>query len=176
MRRASALLSLVAVALVGLLAVGRPGPGAVAQDGTPAAGDQGIVGSWVLTAQVDGDEPFAVVNFTSIMPGGVLVVTAPDAPLGHGAWEHTGDGAYALTIVFPDFDDEGDLEGQTTVRTTVTLGRDGDTFAGPFVNEFTDLAGTVLFSSGGTAEGQRIVVEPLGTPAAGAPEAATPTS
>ena len=175
MRRAPVLLSLVAVALVGLLAVGRSGLGAVAQGGTPSAGDQGLVGSWVITAQLEGDEPLAFVNFATIMPGGVLIATAPDSPLGHGAWERAGDGDYALTIVFPDFDDEGDLEGRITVRATVTLGRDGDTFAGPFVTEVADLAGEVLFSYGGAAEAVLIAVEPLGTPVAGATEAATPT-
>ena len=173
MRRASALLSLVAIALVGLVAVGRPGLGAVAQDGTPSAGDQGLVGSWVITAEVEGDEPFSFVNFATAMPGGVLVATAPDSPLGHGAWERTPDGGDALTVVFPDFDDDGALEGRVVVRTAGTLGPDGDTLAATYVTDVVDLAGAVLFSYGGTAEGRRIAVEPPGTPA-GVAEPATP--
>jgi hypothetical protein len=175
MRHASALLLLV-VALIGLLATTRPGPVALAQDGTPAADEQGIVGSWAITitGQVEGEEPFTFVNFATIMPGGVLVNTPPGGPLGHGAWEHIGDEEYALTILLPEFDDEGNLTGQTTIRSTIALGQDGDTFTGPYVNEFTDPTGAVLFAVGGTAEAERIVVEPMGTPAAGMVEAATP--
>ncbi len=172
MRRIPFVLSLVAVALIGLAALGRPGPGAGAQDGTPAADGDRLVGSWILTVQAtDGRDQWSFVNVATFGPGGVLVNTSPDSPLGHGAWERAGDGAYAITFVIPDFDDEGDLEGLATVRATITLGSDGDTFSGPFATEVADLAGNVLFSFGGTAEGRRIAVEPLppGTPTAATP-------
>jgi hypothetical protein len=80
-------------------------------------------------------------------------------------------------MIFPDFDDDdGALEGQATVRATVTLDPDGNTFTGPFLTENIDDAGDVLFSYGGTVQGQRIGVEPLGTPETGAPERATPAA
>jgi hypothetical protein len=135
-----------------------------------------IPGSWIITATVtDQGEEFSFVNFSTFMPGGGLVTTAPDSPLGHGAWEPRGDGVYALTMIWPDFDDDdGALEGQTTVRATITLEPDGTTFTGPFLNEFTDDTGDVLFSAEGTAQGQRIVVEALEAPPAGSPQSATP--
>ena len=170
MRRLLVLVALVAVPALALVALARSGPGAVAQDATPEAADP-VVGSWVVTAQFpDG---FSAVNFSTIMPGGVMLNTADDASTGHGAWERTGEGTYAITFVHPDFDDDGALEGRSTVRGTLTLGPDGDTFTSPFAVEVTDLAGTVLFSDTGTAEGERIGVEPppTGTPAAGTPAA-----
>jgi hypothetical protein len=163
------------VALVVVASTGMWHPTSFAQVATPPAEQEGIGGSWIITATVtdQGDE-FSFVNFSTFMPGGGLVTTAPDSPLGHGAWELSADGAYALTMIFPDFDDdEGALEGQVTVRATVTLDPGGNTFTGPFLTEISDDAGDVLFSYGGTAQGQRIEVDPLGTPEAGTPESAT---
>jgi hypothetical protein len=163
------------VALVVVASTGMWHPTSFAQVATPPAEQEGIGGSWIITATVtdQGDE-FSFVNFSTFMPGGGLVTTAPDSPLGHGAWELSADGTYALTMIFPDFDDdEGALEGQAMVRATVTLDPDGNTFTGPFLTEISDDAGDVLFSYGGTAQGQRIEVVPLGTPQAGTPESAT---
>ena len=176
MHRLGVLLTLVALVVVA--STGTWHLSSLAQDATPAAEQQGIVSSWILTATVtDQGDRFSFVNFSTFMPGGGLVTTAPDSPLGHGAWEPSGDGAYAVTIVFPDFDDdEGALEGQATVRATITLGPDGTTFTGPFLTEIIDDAGDVLFSYGGTVEGQRIEVETLGTPLVGTPESATPAA
>jgi len=157
--------ALAALALVGAAAVGFSHRDTAAQDATPAVAAEGIVGSWMVTAQLaDG---FSFVNVTTVMPGGVLINTSDDGPAGHGAWARTGDGAYAFTFVAPDFDDDGSLEGLVTVRAEATLGADGDTFAGPFATEVTDPTGTVLFAYAGTVEATRIAVEPL--------PAATPT-
>ena len=172
MRRAPVVLVLAAVALAGLAALAGPGAETAARDGTPAA-DQALVGAWAITAQLEGGGPVAFVSVATIMPGGVLVNTAPDTPLGHGAWGRIGDRDYAITIVHPDFDGEGGLEGMVTVRATVALGPGGDTFSGPFVAEVADLAGNVLVAFGGTAAGRRIAVGlmPPGTPAAATPAA-----
>src|SRR3712207_4228166 len=124
MHRLIVLLNLVA--LVFVASTGMWHPTGLAQNATPAAEQEEITGSWIISATVtdQGDE-FSFVNFSTYMPGGGLVATAPESP-GHGAWESSGDEAYAITIVFPDFDDdEGALEGQATVRATVTLAPDG---------------------------------------------------
>lgn len=167
MRRPTVLLSLLVIMVVGLVTIGRPGLRGVAQDGTPVAGDQELVGSWIITVQTDGGPSF--INLSTFMPGGVQITTAPDGPLGHGVWEPTDEGAYAVTIVFPDFDQDGALKDKVTVRSTVTLSPDGDTFTGPYVTEGKDLTGAVLFSVAGTVQAERIVTEPLGTPVAGTP-------
>ena len=176
MHRLGVLLTLVALVVVA--STGTWHPSSLAQDATPAAEQEGIVGSWIITATVtDQGDSFSFVNFSTFMPGGGLVTTAPDSPLGHGAWEPSGDGTYAVTIVFPDFDDdEGALEGQATVRSTITLGPEGTTFTGPFLTEITDDTGELLFSYGGTVQGQRIGVEPLGTPQTGTSQSATPSA
>ena len=177
MRRVSILIVLVAL-VVGVVTLSQH-PVSLAQDGTPTAKQHEIAGSWIITATITLEEgaAYSFVNFATVMPGGGLVTTAPDSPLGHGAWELGGDGTYAATMIWPDFDDdEGVLEGQTTVRATITLGPDGTTFTGPFRNEFTDDTGEVLFSAEGTAQGQRILVDALGTLSAGTPESATPAA
>jgi hypothetical protein len=101
------------------------------------------------------------------MPGGVLINTADDRAIGHGAWELTGDGTYATTSVHPVFDGNAALEAESTVRSTLTLDPDGNRFTGPFLTEVTDLAGNVTSSFTGTVDAARIQVEPLaaGTPA-----------
>jgi hypothetical protein len=169
------------VAVLVLLALLIPVTGLVslAQEATPPAEPPSIVGSWIITATVTSEEAasYSFVNFATYMPGGVLVTTAPDSPLGHGAWAPSGDGSYEITIVFPDFDDdEGALEGQVTVRATITLGADGTTFTAPFLTEVTDATGAVRYAYGGTAQAQRIQVEPLETPPAGTPGTATPAA
>ncbi len=157
--RRSAFVLVGALTLLGVVALGHPLFDTAAQDATPAPVADGIVGSWIITAQIpDG---FSFVNISSIMPGGVVINTSDDGPAGHGAWMRTADGIYALTIVVPDFDDDGSLEGMVTVRATATLGPDGTTFAGPFATEVTDLTGTVVFAYAGTVEATRIMVEPL---------------
>ena len=177
MRRVSILIAVIAL-VVGVITLS-PHATSRAQDGTPTAEQQDIAGSWIITATItsEDDAGYSFVNFSTFMPGGGLVTTAPDSPLGHGAWELRGDGTYAATMIWPDFDDDdGALEGQSTVRVTITLGPDGTTFTGPFLNEFTDDTGEVLFSAEGTAQGQRILVDALGTPQAGSPESATPAA
>jgi|GEM_PF-5990794 len=145
-----------------------------AQEATPPVVDDGIVGSWIVTAQGDG---FSFVNVTSVLPGGVVINTADDGPAGHGAWTRTADGTYALTFVSPDFDDDGSLEGFVTVRAEATLGSDGSTFSGPFATEITDATGAVLFTYLGTVQAARIEVEPLIIELVASPEAqATPTT
>jgi hypothetical protein len=155
---------LLALSLVALITVGRTGGITGAQDATPAADGDGIVGSWVVTVQVDGGPTFP--NYATFMPGGVLMNTADDGASGHGAWEITGDGTYATTFVHPIFDGNAVLEGESVVRSTLTLDPDGNGFTGPFLTEQIDLAGDVVVSFTGTVDARRIQVEPLpaGTP------------
>jgi hypothetical protein len=151
----------LAVALLSGLAIGRADLGTAAQDGPPAA-DAELVGSWVVTVQLDGGPAF--VNFTTVAPGGVLTNTAPNAALGHGAWEGVDDRSYAVIFVHPVYDTDGAFQGQATVRSTVVVDPGGDAFAGPFVNEVTDAAGNVMASLSGTVSARRIAVEPVATP------------
>ena len=48
---------------------------------------------------------------------------------------------------------------------------DGRRLSGPFTYEVADPAGNVVASGTGTADGTRIEVEPMGTPAVGTPSA-----
>jgi len=154
----SAFVIALALTLLGAVTGGVTFRDTVAQDATPTAGTDAIVGSWTINAQGDG---FSFVNLTSFLPGGVVINTSDEGPAGHGAWMRTADGIYALTIVAPDFDDDGSLEGLVTVRSAVTLGPDDATFTGSFTTEVTDFSGAVLFTYTGTVDATRIVVEPL---------------
>ncbi len=132
---------------------------------TPIPGDDALVGSWTVDVQVKGGPSF--VNISSFMPGGVAINTSGRGHTWHGAWARTGEGEYGVTFVSIDWDGEGGASGRGTIRTTLTLGADGDTFAGPYVVEATDAAGTVEEAYRGEVRAARIAVEPMGagTPA-----------
>ncbi|MDP9367176.1 MAG: hypothetical protein M3Q03_02690 [Chloroflexota bacterium] len=183
MRRASVLVSLLAVVLVGLVAVSRIAGDTVAQEATPAAGGgHPIIGTWrvfleglpgvhgLLTHAADGtmvsSDPI-----TSPDPsgGGVVFLSAA-----HGVWEATGPDTAAYTFQQLVADANGHLAVVVTVRGERQVSADGQTFTSAYAYSVADPAGAVLDAGGGTVRGERMTVEPMDM--MGTPTAATPAS
>jgi hypothetical protein len=143
-----------------------------------------IVGSWRVSLTVDGamDQESALDTFTA--DGTVLASVKPVSPappgapfgqifasLMHGSWTVVGPNQVALTLVRLQTDENGNYLGTVTVPAVLDMNSDGQRLSGPFTYAVADPAGKVVASGTGTAEGTRIAVEPLGTPAAGTPSA-----
>lgn len=175
MRRVSFLVALLAVisAFVPGAAHLRTGAEAGA-----AQADPGFVGAWRITSET----PFGSSQslMTVMADGTVLFTDRPVLPggvgfpvsfisTGHGAWEQTGPTAAAATWVEFVSDGEGNFLATVTGTVEATLGTDGNSWSGPFSSTSADPAGTVLFVGGGSVRATRITVQPLATPATGAP-------
>ena len=169
MRRAPLLLAVVALVLVALATAGRPGPGTAAQNATPAAGDgHPLVGSWLT--DTDADDPTNPPSLSTFHADGTYLEVDAEG-VGVGAWEPTGERTAALTFLFQGLGEDGAVFSGT-VRATVEVAEDGQSFAGPYTIEFAGIPGLPAGELGpGTATGERIAVEPMGTPVASLAEA-----
>jgi hypothetical protein len=181
MRRASLIVSVIAIVLFGLIASGRTGPTA-AQDGTPMAAGQGFIGSWQVIVSfaegppsrslgtIDADGTI-VASIPPVMPwpgapGDVLFLSSA-----HGAWEATGSDSAIVTFVGLVADGQGKLFGTATFRASATLDPDGETFSGSNLVTIADEAGNTVATRQGTIQATRIVAEAPEMPAAATPAA-----
>jgi hypothetical protein len=119
-----------------------------------------LVGSWTVKVMpAVGPPSVNIATFTA--DGGVIQTTTdPGAASGLGVWDKIGNRQYALTFVILSQDPSLPFQS-VKVRATFNLDADGDTAAGPFIADFLDASGNVLFSMDGTIEAARIQVEPL---------------
>ncbi|MBA2470021.1 MAG: hypothetical protein H0V37_11505 [Chloroflexia bacterium] len=120
-----------------------------------------LVGSWVLDTDTDPASPENPPSLARFSADGGYVQIDADGVNALGAWEPTGDATANLTIMFVD-----EEEGITTVRASVDVAADGQTFTASYTLEFLDpstgeLSGQI---GPGTAEGTRMVVEGPGDP------------
>ena len=105
----------------------------------------------------DPEAPFAA-SFSS---DGIYQDSDPEGA-GLGAWEPTGPTSAALTIVIVSPAEDGG--GMITIRATVEVAADGQTFTGDYTIE-AGFEGAPPGEFGpGSVTGTRIVVEPMGTP------------
>ena len=161
MRRAVVLL-LSAIVLLGTVLIGG-GALATAQDADLA--DHPLVGSWIV--DTDPENPDNLFELATIFADGTTLLSSADGTTGHGVWESTGDATANLTIMLV-FEDGTRL----TIRASVEMAADGQSFTSPYTNEFFDPSGQSSGEIGpGTAEGTRIEVEGPGTPVASFEEA-----
>jgi hypothetical protein len=185
MRRATLVVSILALALLGQLAANRS-PATSAQDATPMAGQE-LVGSWRLTVTEAQAPPFLALG-TFGADGTVVVSPPPVVPpsphgpatvvhtsAGHGAWEVTGADTAIVTFVLLATDEQGNLFATRTIRASLTLGSDGQSFSGEFEATVVDPAGNVMATESGVIQATRIIAEAPGTRAA-TPMVATPAA
>jgi hypothetical protein len=149
-----------------LLATVASAPGVSAQD----TADHPAVGAWIIELS-PGEEPPELVT---IGPGGIIVNAGPEGA-GYGAWAATGDRTADATFLFPLVDPEAGFLGYATVRTSIEVAEDGQSFAGTYTfevpPELAEAFGAPVGQLGpGEVTGQRIAVEPMGEPVAPIPE------
>jgi hypothetical protein len=186
MRRATHFVSVLAVVLFGLLTAGRP-LATNAQDAALMSEAPGVVGSWQITVAAAQEPPFQGLG-TFGADGMVLVSPPPVVPslphgpdtviytsAGHGAWGATGPDSAVFTFIFLGADAQGNPFAIVTVRASITLGADEQTFGGEFVRTIADPAGNTMATEPGTIQAARIVAEApeisAATPLAGTPAA-----
>lgn len=145
-----------------------------------SADGQNLAGSWTTTVTATnppGLPPLkGLMTFTRngevIESRRLYVPFTPFGPVletpGHGAWEHTTSGEFAVTFMFlvqaapnnPLFVLGEDL-GTDNIRMRLTVDPSGDSFVGTFMSEARDADGNLVFAAEGNVEASRIHVEPL---------------
>ena len=186
MRRIVVIISLLAV--VAALVAGR-GPGTDAQQVTPAAGAHPLVGSWEVLVTFEGQGPIEVTNLiTFTREGSVLAASGGQLPSlpgvfasglvlteGHGAWVATGERTADATFRFLTLDQVGGIASTNTARMAVEVDPTGNALTGSFALDLVSPNDNPMGGGRGTLRAERIVVEPVGSPAA-TPAAASPTT
>jgi hypothetical protein len=137
-----------------------PGVSAQATDEHPA------VGAWLIDP-TPGDTPDPP-ELVAIAPGGILTNAAPDGA-GYGSWAATGDQSADATFLVPINDPEAGFVGYLTIRTSIEVAEDGQSFSGTYTIEppaaMAEAMGVPVGQLGpGTVTGQRIAVEPMSEP------------
>jgi hypothetical protein len=173
------------IAIVGVFAAGLSHRGISAQD--TSTEDHPLVGTWLTNTdpQMAGEyEPMifhADGTYVDVEVGGDVLL---------GTWEATGATTAILTIQGFEADDEGTVGGGITIRASIEVSEDGNTFTGQYTIEFINADGSSTGEAGpGEVTGTRMPAEAPGTPVMsldelfgsfeGAPQAspeATPTS
>jgi hypothetical protein len=178
MRRLSRLFG--SLALIGLLALSLGSTIASAQETTDIS-NHPLIGAWFVTSHPEGAP--ASQNTTSLLPGGVVLTSnlpvfpAADAnslatvrSLGQGSWTPVDDKTVAWTFLVLVTDAEGGNPVIRTVSGQFTIDDTGNAFTGVYQATVSTLDGTVISVTPGTADGTRILVQPIdisATPVAG---------
>jgi hypothetical protein len=115
----------------------------------------------------------------TIAPGGIITIANLEGT-GYGSWVATGERSTDATFLIPQRDPEcGCFLGYATVRSSIEVADDGQSFAGTFTVEFpagmAEAMGAPVGQLGpGEVTGQRIAVEPMGEPVGPLPAEAAP--
>lgn len=129
-------------------------PGVSAQ----APAEHPAVGAWI----VDGNEVAVVA------PGGIMTSGSVEGSA-YGSWAATGDRSADVTSLWPLSDPEAGFIGFGILRASIEVAEDGLSFTGTYTMELpagmAEAMGVPVGQLGpGEVTGQRIAVEPMGTP------------
>lgn len=158
--------------LAGLvLALGAMAPGVAAQD---EADDHPLVGAWIVDP-AEGEEQVEVMTFH---PDGTLVEVNPDTGA-VGVWEPTGERGGDLMFMLPEADPETSRAGLITIRASLEVSEDGQTFSGTYTFEPSALMVEMMGMSPGEygpaeVTGERMTLEPMGEPVGPMPDFGEP--
>jgi hypothetical protein len=162
----------LALLLSGLLLVTAiVAPGSLAQDESTSTAGHPMVGTWLIEPST-GEPPelfFAGAD-------GIAASTSAEGT-GFGSWTATGERTAEATIRFPMVDPQAGFLGMATMRASVEVSEDGQSFAGTYTAELpaamAEAMGLPVGELGpGDVSGVRVVVEPMGEPVAPMPEMA----
>ncbi len=116
----------------------------------------------MLTVAEDPGAPPQLVSFGA---DGIFIEHDYDGSVAIGAWEATGASSAALTFVEHSPDGQGGYSFMITIRATIDVSPDGQSFTGQYTIDASGNQGAPQGEYGpGTVSGTRIVVEPMGTP------------
>lgn len=158
-----------ALVLTGLLlATTMAAPGVTAQDESTSTAGHPMVGAWLI-------EPYEAEPpelFVATADG--IVVNAGVEGTGYGSWAATGERTADATFLGPLVDPEAGFLGFATIRASVEVSEDGQSFAGTWTMELpATMAEAMGMPAGevgpGGVSGVRVVVEPMGEPVAPMP-------
>jgi len=153
--------TIVLMALLLATLAAAPGVSAQATDEHPA------VGVWLSDGSPD--DTTDPLDLMTVAPGGIVTIALPDGT-GYGPWAATGERSVDATFLIQQSDPEAGLVGYATIRTSIEVAEDGQSFAGTYTIEFpAAMAEAMGLPVGqqvgpGTVTGQRIAVEPMGEP------------
>ena len=153
--------TIVLMALLLATMAAAPGVSAQATDEHPA------VGAWMIdSSPEDATDP---PELATVAPGGIITNAGPEGT-GYGSWAATGERSADATFLFPLYDPGcGCQVGYGTIRTSIEVAEDGQSFAGTYTvevpAEMAEALGAPVGQLGpGEVTGQRIAVEPMGEP------------
>lgn len=155
---------LVAAATISLVAGATLAGGSLAQDEVDA--EHPIVGTW-LVVPADEVPPGSAELFVVGADGSVSELT--EAGSGAGSWLPEGESGAIVTVLFPQTDRQGAFVGVRTVRGSLEVGADGDSFDGLVTSELSAGAdGSTGQLAPRAVSGTRVIAEapeiPTGTP------------
>jgi hypothetical protein len=153
---------IVAVAAVLSTMISAPSSAKNPQGDGKSDGDvQRLGGSWILTANIEG-QPLIHALITFSRDGSfVETAAAPGVSTGHGAWSKIGRRKFSLTNVYLRLDTGGQFIGTSKVRADFEVDKNLGEGSGRFETEVFDADGNLLDTFGGTAQATRIEGEPL---------------
>jgi hypothetical protein len=120
-----------------------------------AQNEQGLVGSWDLQVTLrDCDTGTPLVTFAAINTynqGGTMNQASRHPPGaapsgGHGVWSHTTGRDYSAAFRFFGFTSAGVFTGKTTVRSTIDLDQNGDSYTSTDTGEILTADGNLIRS------------------------------
>jgi hypothetical protein len=151
-----------------LLATVAGAPGVAAQD----TDEHPAIGAWMIDATPEDamDPP----ELTLIAPGGIFINAFAEGT-GYGSWTATGEQTADAIFLVPVNDPEAGFLGFFTVRASIEVAEDGQSFAGNYTLEYpaamAEAMGMPVGQYGpGDVIGQRIAVEAMGEPVGPIPE------
>ena len=111
-----------------------------------------IAGTWEVHVDA-GDVQFT--DLSSMTRDGQVITVNPGGGTALGGWQRVRGRTYdvSFTGFMP-----GEPPARATIFSTVELSTDGQEFSGPFLTEFRDLEGNLLFDLEGTVNGTRLPV------------------
>jgi len=125
--------------------------------------DHPLVGTWLANTDPE-NQPDPSETFTFSSDGTYIDVDSSGSTT-LGSWEATGENTATLTIVGFESDDDEESTGSVTIRATIEVSEDGNSFTAEYTLEFIDAEGTSTGEAGpGAATGTRLLVEAPGTP------------
>ncbi len=117
---------------------------------------RGPAGTWKVSIEPEGMPPF--VNYSSMTKDGRIINSNQIGLTSLGEWERDGDHQFIST--FWGFEESNGQIIRYVVQSTVELGKDNETFSGPFTTTVYDSEDNLLFQMVGTVYATRLHAEP----------------